>query len=117
MTFGPWENVYSNPEKLGLRLVGEVSFDDDSYQFDLGAVWWHPERRVFFYATDNGCSCPSPFEDFQDVESLGEPLTLDALTTTLRSLSLPTPDRFRILDTPLPVQVAPIIDRARELAS
>lgn len=110
-----WDNAYSEPAKLGLQLVGEVSFNDDSYQFDMAAVWWDPERRVFFYVEDSGCSCPSPFEEYRDVESLGEPLTLAALTGKLRGLSTPA-DGFRIIDEPVPVQVAPIVERAGELA-
>lgn len=106
-------DVYSSPERVGLEVVGEVSFDDDSYQFDLGVVWWHPERRVFFYAEDSGCSCPSPFEDYGDVEALGELLPLPALTAKLRGLQA---REWSATDEPVPVQVSRILDRARELA-
>ena len=106
-------DVYYNPEDHGLEIVGEISFDDDSYQFEMGVVWWHPERRAFFYATDSGCSCPSPFEDYLSVDDLGEPLDLSKLTARLRALKLP--DYVGSPPAPLPVQVQPIIDRAREL--
>ena len=61
-------NLYSNPEKFGLTVVGEVDWSDGNYNFDITAVY----RRVdghLAYAEDAGCSCPSPFED-QGVDDL-----------------------------------------------
>ncbi len=58
-----WENnVYSNPEKFNLTLLDEFSYDNESYQFDIRAVWTDKEGRVWT-ARDSGCSCPSPFEN------------------------------------------------------
>jgi hypothetical protein len=107
-------DVYYNPEQYGLMTVGEISFDDDSYQFDMGVVWWHPERHVFFYAEDSGCSCPPPFEDFYAIESLGQPLDLAALTAKLRTL---TAKEYGSTDTPVAVQASSVIDRARDLVA
>ena len=106
-------NVYYDPEQLGLQTVGEISFDDDSYQFDMGVVWWHPEQRRFYYAEDSGCSCPSPFEDFTTIESLGEPLDLGGLTAKLRALR---PKEYGYPDEPLPVRVSRVLQRATEIA-
>lgn len=63
--------VYYNPERLGLEPVGEVDFSDGCYQFDLLAVWKHTDGKLY-YAEDQGCSCPSPFEDFTSLDALIE---------------------------------------------
>lgn len=53
-------NMYDNPEKFGLKLIGMVDIAG-SYQFDMFVVW--KDGRRFCYAQDAGCSCPTPFED------------------------------------------------------
>lgn len=63
---------YYQPEDFGLTSIGEVSWDNEFYQFDLTAVWRNNETGVIYYADDSGCSCPSPFEDFHDVSDLTE---------------------------------------------
>ncbi|WP_367137995.1 hypothetical protein [Saccharothrix sp. HUAS TT1] len=60
---------YNQPEKFGLTSVAEVHWDDDSYQFDFMVVWYDAEGKLY-WATDSGCSCPSPFEDYRSLESL-----------------------------------------------
>jgi hypothetical protein len=106
--------IYYDPEQYGLTTVGEISFDDGSWQFDMGVVWWHPERHVFFYAEDSGCSCPSPFEDYHSVESLGQPLNLSALIAKLRTLTART---YGSTDTPVAIQASSVIDRAHDLVA
>lgn len=61
-------NPYYNPEKLGLEIVYCVDTAGD-YEFSMLVIWKDAEARLY-YATDSGCSCPSPFEDFHDVEDL-----------------------------------------------
>jgi hypothetical protein len=57
-----WErNAYSNPQVFGLELLDEFSYDNESYQFDIRAVWRDAQGRVWT-ARDSGCSCPAPFE-------------------------------------------------------
>ena len=56
-------NIYYDPEKFGLKTVGEIDWSDGCYQFDLTVVWQRELDGVFVYAEDSGCSCPSPFED------------------------------------------------------
>lgn len=53
-------DVYYNPEKFGLTTVFEAD-DGGSYEFDIFAVW-KDDYGNFYYGTDAGCSCPSPFE-------------------------------------------------------
>lgn len=55
-------NIYYEPEKFGLRTVGEVEWDDGAYQYDLTVVWQDTRTGHLFAASDSGCSCPSPFE-------------------------------------------------------
>ena len=55
-------DIYYNPEHYGLQVVGEISWDDEPYQFDLTAVWTDGDK--YYWASDSGCSCPSPFESF-----------------------------------------------------
>lgn len=67
-------NVYYNPEKFGLRIVGQMSWCDDAYQFDMTVVWENTATGVLYFDSDSGCSCPSPFED----TALGDLLVLES---------------------------------------
>jgi hypothetical protein len=64
-----FENVYSSPEKYGLTTIGEVSWSEPCYDFDLTAVW-RSSQGVLYWADDSGCSCPAPFEDYRSLEEL-----------------------------------------------
>lgn len=55
-------NIYYHPEKYGLTTVGQIEWCDDPYQFDLTVVWKDNAGQIY-WASDSGCSCPSPFED------------------------------------------------------
>lgn len=62
-------NPYYNPEKSGLEKVAELDFSSGSYEFDITAVWVKKDAPgKFYWASDSGCSCPSPFEDFHEIE-------------------------------------------------
>lgn len=65
---------YYNPEDFGLETIGEIEWSQEAYQFDLTAIWWNPAVGRFVMASDSGCSCPSPFEDFRNL-SPNEPST------------------------------------------
>lgn len=70
------QNIYYNPEKLDLEIFGTLEADL-SYEFDILLVVKDKESGKLFYATDSGCSCPTPFEDFyyhMDGETNLEPL-------------------------------------------
>ncbi len=62
-------SVYYSPEEHGLEILGEVE-EDPNYSFNKFVVWRRTSDGALFYATDQGCSCPSPFEDYTSVESL-----------------------------------------------
>lgn len=55
------DNVYYNPEKYGLTIVGEVSWMEPRYDFDFTLVLVD-EEGTLWWARDSGCSCPEPFE-------------------------------------------------------
>jgi hypothetical protein len=63
------DNVHSSPEKFDLTVVADIELTGASCEFDGLVVWKHKDGRVF-YATDSGCSCPTPFEDYNSLESL-----------------------------------------------
>ncbi len=63
------ENIYYSPEAHGLEILGEVE-ESVSYQFNQFVVWRRLSDGTLFYASDSGCSCPSPFETYENVESL-----------------------------------------------
>ena len=63
-------DVYYQPEHFGLTVVKEIDAGE-AYEFDLYLLWKHEDGR-FFYASDSGCSCPSPFEDYTSLEDLTE---------------------------------------------
>lgn len=56
-------DVYYSPGKYNLETVGEIEWEDEPYQFDLTVVWRRKDDGQLLYASDSGCSCPTPFED------------------------------------------------------
>lgn len=63
--------VYYNPAALGLKVVAEIDYTDGNYQFDFRVVWKH-ESGKFYTGRDAGCSCPSPFEDYESLDKFDE---------------------------------------------
>ncbi|HEY6019686.1 MAG TPA: hypothetical protein VIY48_07240 [Candidatus Paceibacterota bacterium] len=55
--------MYYNPEKYGLTVVGTYEHSDQPYEFHTTCVWRDGNGK-FYYGTDEGCSCPAPFENF-----------------------------------------------------
>lgn len=56
-------NIYYDPEKFGLRPVFETDKSSRSYEFNTFVIW-QTEAGDFVWASDSGCSCPAPFEDY-----------------------------------------------------
>lgn len=74
MTYGR-PDVYYDPEKCGVTLVVMLDRPDLSYEFDMLGVWRDDATGRLGWASDSGCSCPSPFEDynsFGDLTLLGD---------------------------------------------
>jgi hypothetical protein len=56
-----YSNIYYSPEEYGLESVFDVDKSDGCYQFDQFVIW--KDGETYFWASDAGCSCPSPFEE------------------------------------------------------
>src|SRR5690242_3012458 len=76
------KNVYNNPSAYNLTLIAEIDYSSGSYEFDLRVVW-KDNQGNFWTARDSGCSCPSPFEDFNGLPDLDK-LDLASLFNELR---------------------------------
>ena len=63
-------NVYYNPEAFGLKVVAEIDYSSQYYEYDTRVVWQHIESGKFYTARDSGCSCPTPFEGCSSIEDL-----------------------------------------------
>ncbi len=57
-------NIYYNPEDFGLEIVAQIEYSDSCYQFDTRVVWKVKGKKIFYTMRDSGCSCPTPFEDY-----------------------------------------------------
>jgi hypothetical protein len=76
-------DIYFDPSKFGLEVLTQVDLSEPDYSFDYLVVWRNLESGKLFYATDSGCSCPSPFEEhgitdlepFDDVQVVQKLLT------------------------------------------
>ena len=71
-------DLYYDPEKFGLTTLGEVEWYEPCYDFDTTAVWISADKTLY-WASDSGCSCPSPFESFTSLS--------DATTGTFHDLA------------------------------
>lgn len=60
-------NPFYNPEKCGLTLVVALE-EDEPYEYDTLLVVRDNETGKLFAAHDSGCSCPTPFEDFDGLD-------------------------------------------------
>jgi hypothetical protein len=65
-------DVYYQPEKFDLKPVFELDLmgGNGCYEFDILAVWQDINDGSLWFATDGGCSCPAPFEDYTSREDL-----------------------------------------------
>jgi hypothetical protein len=63
-------NPYYTPEKFGLKVLGEIDWNDEPYQFDMTTVWVKEGTAQFYWADDAGCSCPIPFEFVESMDDL-----------------------------------------------
>lgn len=61
-------DLYNQPEAFGLESFGSVDHGG-GWDFNIFAVWRSVEDPALFYwGTDSGCSCPSPFENQTSLE-------------------------------------------------
>ena len=64
-----------DPTAWGLVKVAEHELSEPFYSFDTLACWRGAEG--LYIATDSGCSCPIPFENYGSIDELTGPLTLE----------------------------------------
>lgn len=57
-------NIYYNPKNCGLEIVATLDEPDLSYEYNTFLVVKDIYTGRLFYATDSGCSCPTPFENY-----------------------------------------------------
>ena len=53
-----------------LEVIHELDDDSLSYEFDTYRVYKNPKNGELFYASDSGCSCPTPFEGYRSSDDL-----------------------------------------------
>ncbi|AEQ20937.1 conserved hypothetical protein [Rhodococcus phage E3] len=104
------KTVYNDPKHFGLEIVGELELEEPNYSFNMGVVWYRPETERFYFATDSGCSCPSPYEDYTSIESLEKPMTLAELTKELRGITVGNDVE------PIAAQLSRLLVRAQDMA-
>lgn len=64
------DNIFYYPEKHGLEQVASIDYSDGNYCFDYRVIWRHKETGKLYTARDLGCSCPSPFENYENISQL-----------------------------------------------
>lgn len=57
-------NPYYEPEDLGFEMLTIDNDTTTSYEFDYTCFWKAPGGEVYS-AHDSGCSCPTPFENYE----------------------------------------------------
>jgi len=62
-------SLYYSPGEADLEIFETFDDPEAGYGFNMFVVWKHKDGRLF-YATDSGCSCPSPFEYYNKIEDL-----------------------------------------------
>jgi|SRR5687768_2287599 len=82
-------DLYYNPDKFGLEVVVEVEWSEPCYDFDLTVVWIDKDG-TYYWASDSGCSCPSPFEDYNRLEDANSGTKWEAINYLTSQLK----DRF-----------------------
>ena len=83
-------NVYYDPEHFGLVQVTEFERTEPSWSFDTFVVWYSKDNDDYYWGSDSGCSCPSPFEDFSYSETDSLVVNLLAAEDVLNDLDCGT---------------------------
>lgn len=89
-----YNDPYHTPHKFGLTVVAEAELSEPFYSFDIAMVWYHEESKSFYVAQDSGCSCPSPFENFETLSNLTGPYDKTGVIGWLKNFSAEDPDQI-----------------------
>lgn len=76
-------NPYWHPELWGCSSVCAPDFGGD-WEFDIVSVIHGPDG--FYIGTDDGCSCPDPFENYHSLSDYTGPMTMEGCVTEFSSL-------------------------------
>jgi hypothetical protein len=60
-----WGAKRSSVPEGRLVFLTDFEWSEPDYSFDTQQFWTDTETGLVYTAHDSGCSCPSPFEDFQ----------------------------------------------------
>ena len=92
-------NPYYNPEKLDLEILCTLD-EAISYEFNMLVVWRHLPTGKLYWATDSGCSCPTPFENhcsLDSLNSLGNVTEWMSFERAVRDFPVPAHERQDLL--------------------
>lgn len=56
-------NPHYDRDKLGWERI-EIEYGEHSYEFDT-LIFWKTKTSEIYMAHDSGCSCPTPFEEYE----------------------------------------------------
>lgn len=59
---------YPYDEIEGFTKIGEIEWDNESYAFNITGLWTRDSDGTLWMAHDQGCSCPTPWESFDELE-------------------------------------------------
>lgn len=65
---GGWQSSHSQRRTTDFEMLDSIEWDNEPYMFNMSAVFHHTPSGALFYATDSGCSCPSPFENMTTLD-------------------------------------------------
>lgn len=84
------KNVYYDTKDCGLEQVDVLDEEGLSYEFNTFLIVQDIATGRVFYATDSGCSCPTPFEEYHfnsaDDTNLTEITLGDSFTSFQREI-------------------------------
>jgi len=93
------KNVYDNPSDFGLSILGAVELEAPEWSFYTLCVW--KNESGYYLGTDSGCSCPSPFENYDGIDDLTGPLSaadaIEEATSLWTHAGSYEPEDFRAL--------------------
>jgi hypothetical protein len=63
-------NIEANPQNCGLTILHSLEDQHASYSFATMLVLIDDATQKLYMAYDEGCSCPTPFEEFTSLADL-----------------------------------------------
>lgn len=78
------KNVYYHPEIWGWKAFASLDLIEEDYEFHMLAVLQR-EDGVLVYAVSDGCSCPTPFEEFNTRESWTPLTSITAFSDAMKA--------------------------------